>query len=98
MDALHHVGITEVDAVPAAPSRASGERCKPARLSAFIKEQLKKVVDPKDLELLALDAYLEDHPDTPEPEPEADPQADTDAMLVDHELRISMLEIGLEVE
>ena len=60
LDAFHHAGITEVDAVPAAPGRASGERCKPARLAAFIKEQLKKVVDPKDLELLALDAYLED--------------------------------------
>ena len=32
----------------------------PARLSAFVKENLKKAVDPKDLELLALDAYLED--------------------------------------
>lgn len=32
----------------------------------------------------------------PEPEPVPDPQDDTDAMLVDHELRITMLELGLE--
>ena len=34
----------------------------------------------------------------PEPEPEeiTDPQADTDAMLVDHEYRLTMLELGLE--
>ena len=34
----------------------------------------------------------------PEPDPEPDPQEDTDAMLIDHELRISMLELGLEAE
>lgn len=33
----------------------------------------------------------------PEPQPEiTDPQADTDAMLVDHEYRLTMLELGLE--
>ena len=32
----------------------------------------------------------------PEPEPEIiDPQADTDAMLVDHEMRLTMLELGI---
>lgn len=32
----------------------------------------------------------------PEPEPEViDPQADTDAMLVDHEMRLTVLELGL---
>ena len=33
----------------------------------------------------------------PEPEPEdvPDPQADTDAMLIDHEMRLTMLELGI---
>ena len=63
LDALRAAGVSNLDSVPVACGRAAGERCKPARLSAFVKEQLKKVIDPKDLELLALDAYLED--DTP---------------------------------
>lgn len=33
----------------------------------------------------------------PEPAPEPTPQEDTDAMLVDHEYRMTMLELGLEV-
>ena len=28
-------------------------------------------------------------------EPAPDPQADTDAMLIDHELRLTMLELGI---
>ena len=60
LDALHRAGIKETDSLPAAPGKVPGERCMPARLSAFVKENLKKAVDPKDLELLALDAYLED--------------------------------------
>lgn len=31
----------------------------------------------------------------PDPEPEPTPQDDTDAMLVDHEYRLTMLELGL---
>lgn len=31
----------------------------------------------------------------PELEETADPQADTDAMLVDHEMRLTMLELGI---
>lgn len=31
----------------------------------------------------------------PEPAPEPTPQDDTDALVVDHELRITMLELGL---
>ena len=31
----------------------------------------------------------------PAPEPEPDPQDDTDQMLVDHELRITLLELGV---
>lgn len=45
----------------------------------------------------ALEDYEAAHPEV-EPEEYVDPQEDTDAMLVDHELRISMLELGLEVE
>ena len=34
-------------------------------------------------------------PDEPTPEPAPDPQADTDAMLIDHEMRLTMLELGI---
>lgn len=34
-------------------------------------------------------------PPSPTPTPEPTPQEDTDAMLVDHELRITMLEMGV---
>lgn len=43
----------------------------------------------------AYDAYIAEHPPEPEPEPGPSPQDTTDALLVDHELRITMLELGI---
>lgn len=36
-----------------------------------------------------------EEPGTPTPEPQPDPQADIDAMLIDHEYRLTLLELGL---
>ena len=60
LNALRSAGVTDTDSVPAACGKRPGERCMPARLSRFVKDQLKKVVDPQDLELLALGAYIDD--------------------------------------
>lgn len=43
----------------------------------------------------ALNAYLEEFPDVEPGDPEPTPQDDTDALMVDHELRITILELGL---
>ena len=44
----------------------------------------------------ALNAYLAEHPDVPdEPFDEPSAQDDTDAMLIDHELRLTLLELGM---
>lgn len=44
--------------------------------------------------VLLLTNALEE-PGAPTPEPQPDPQADIDAMLVDHEFRLTLLELGL---
>ena len=38
---------------------------------------------------------MPEHEPEPEPEPEPTPQDDTDAMLVDHEYRLTLLELGI---
>lgn len=44
----------------------------------------------------AYQAYVDSLPEPePEPEPQPTPQDTTDALLIDHELRITMLELGL---
>ncbi len=43
----------------------------------------------------AFDAYLAEHPDVELPDP-TQAQKDTDALVVDHELRLTLLELGLE--
>lgn len=41
----------------------------------------------------ALDVYIAENPEPTEPEPT--PQDDVDAMLVDHEYRLTLLELGI---
>lgn len=43
----------------------------------------------------ALSAYLAEYPDVELPDP-TQAQKDTDALVVDHELRLTLLELGLE--
>lgn len=45
--------------------------------------------------LEAWEAWKEEEAAKPTPEPEPTPQDDTDAMLVDHEYRLTLLELGL---
>ena len=42
----------------------------------------------------ALSAYLAEHPDVELPDP-TQAQKDTDALVVDHELRLTLLELGV---
>lgn len=48
-------------------------------------------------EIAKKEAYLGQYTieDDGQPEPDPTPQEDTDAMLVDHELRLTMLELGV---
>lgn len=43
----------------------------------------------------AYEAYIAEHPPQPEPEPQPTAEDTRDALLVDHELRITMLELGI---
>lgn len=40
-------------------------------------------------------AYIDEHPVTPEPAPEPTEEDDVNAMLVDHEYRLTLLELGV---
>ena len=57
------------------------------------------IVTDMDVNQEALDAYLSALPEPePEPDPEPTAQDDTDAMLVDHEYRLTLLELGVTEE
>lgn len=72
-------------------------------LSAYIEAKgfviLDEVVDGEVVSLEvnqeALDAYLAEHPEEPDQEAEPSEADDTAAMLVDHEYRLTLLELGL---
>jgi len=42
----------------------------------------------------AYQKYIDEHPPQPEPEPEPSEDDATEAMLIDHEYRITMIELG----